>query len=122
MFFFRLFIICGARVSAFVIVLNDSPYEGIAKMGDLSDFERRQIVGARLAGASVIQTVTLLGTSSGTVCKIVSAYTNHGKTISEKRNSGRKSALTERERRTLRRIVSKNYRTTAAHVRGQQTE
>jgi hypothetical protein len=43
-------------------------------------------------------------------------YTNHGKTISAKRNSGRKSTLTERDRRTLKRIVSKNYRTTAAQV------
>jgi hypothetical protein len=39
-------------------------------MGDLSDFERGQIV--------------------------MSVYTNHGKT-SAKRNSGRKSSLTERD-------------------------
>jgi hypothetical protein len=39
----------------------------------------------------------------------VSAYTNHGKTASAKRNSGRQSTVTEREtdRRTLRRTVSK---------------
>jgi hypothetical protein len=30
-------------------------------MGDLSDSERLQIVGARLAGASVAKTATLLG-------------------------------------------------------------
>jgi DNA-binding CsgD family transcriptional regulator len=40
---------------------------------------------------------------------------NHGKTASAKRNSGRKSTLTERDHRTLR-IVSKNHRTTAAQV------
>jgi hypothetical protein len=33
------------------------------KMGDLSDFARGQIVGARLAGASVTKAVTLLGVS-----------------------------------------------------------
>jgi FixJ family two-component response regulator len=48
--------------------------------------------------------------------KVMSAYTNHGKTTSEKRNSGRKSTLTERERRILRRIILTNHRTTAAQV------
>jgi hypothetical protein len=43
-------------------------------------------------------------------------YTNHRKTTSAKRNSGRKSTLTERGRRTWRRIVSKNHRTPAAQV------
>jgi hypothetical protein len=46
----------------------------------------------------------------------MSAYTTHGKTTSAKRNNGRKSTLTERDRRALRRIVSKNHRTTAAQV------
>jgi hypothetical protein len=32
-------------------------------MGDLSDFEREQVVGERLARASVIKTVTLLSVS-----------------------------------------------------------
>jgi hypothetical protein len=44
------------------------------------------------------------------------AHTNHGKTISAKRNSGRKSTLTERDCRTYRRIVSKNKTNTAAQV------
>jgi hypothetical protein len=45
----------------------------------------------------------------------MSACTNHEK-ISAKRNSGRKSTLTERKSRTLRRIISKNQRTPAAQV------
>jgi CTP-dependent riboflavin kinase len=76
-------------------------------MGDLSNFEREQIVGACLAGASVIKTATLLGVSSMRASKVMSAYTNHGKTTSAKRNSGQKSTLTERDRHTLKRIVSK---------------
>jgi hypothetical protein len=48
-------------------------------------------------------------TKTATVSKGTSAYTNRGKTTSAKRNSARKSAFTERDRRTLRRIVSKNY-------------
>jgi transposase len=60
---------------------------------------------------------TLLGVSRASFSEIMSAYTNHGKTTSAKRNSGRKSTRTERDRRILRRIVSKHHRTTAAQVR-----
>jgi transposase len=73
----------------------------------LSGFEREQIVDARLARASVIKTATLLGVLRATVTTVMLAYTTHGKTTSAKRNSGRKSTLTERDRRTLRIIVSK---------------
>jgi predicted transcriptional regulator len=89
-------------------------------MGDLSNFERGQTVGARLAGASVIKVATLLGVSKATVSEVTSAYTNHGKTTSAKRNSEQRSTMTERDRRTLRRIVSKNHRTTATQLTGQQ--
>jgi hypothetical protein len=87
----------------------------VKESGDMSDFEREQIVGACLAGAVVIKTAILLPVSRATVSKVISVYTNHGKT-SVKRNSKRKSTLTERDRRTLRRTVSKNHRTTAAQV------
>jgi hypothetical protein len=58
-------------------------------MVDLSDFEREQIVGAHLAGASVIKTATLLGVSRVRVSKVMLAYMDHGKTTSAERNSGR---------------------------------
>jgi hypothetical protein len=83
--------------------------------GNLSDFERGQIVGVRLAGASVIKTVILLGVSKATISKVMLAYTNHRKT-SAKRKSVRKSTMTERDRRTSRRAVSKNHRVTLAQV------
>jgi hypothetical protein len=71
-------------------------------MGDLSDFERGQIVGARLTGTSVTKTATLLRVSTAKISKVISAYTNHVKTTSAKRNSRRKSTLTERDRRVLK--------------------
>jgi hypothetical protein len=116
--FFHLFTLCSDRVSALVIVLSDSPCEN-RKTGDLSDFERGQSVDARLAGASVTKTATLLGVPRATLSNVMPAYTNRGKT-SAKRNSGQKSTLTERDRRTLRRIVSKSHRTAATHATGQQ--
>jgi hypothetical protein len=60
-------------------------------MGDLSDYERGQIIGVRLAGAFVTKTAILLAVP--TVSKVMSAYTKHGKKTSAK-NSGRNSALT----------------------------
>jgi predicted transcriptional regulator len=56
-------------------------------LGDFADFEIGQIVGVRIAGASVTKTATLLGVSRATVSYVMSAYTNHGKTASAKRNS-----------------------------------
>jgi transposase len=69
-------------------------------VGDLSDFERGQIIGVHLVGASVTKTATLLGVSRVTVSKVILAYTNLGKTASTKRSSGRKSTLIERGRHT----------------------
>ena len=85
-------------------------------MGDLSDFQRGQTIGARFDGASVTKTATLLGVSRAAVPKVMMAYTNHGKTSSAKRNSGRKPKLSETDRCTLKRIVSKNHRTVTAKV------
>jgi hypothetical protein len=44
-------------------------------MGDFSDFQRGQIVGAHLSGSSVIKMV-------------MTTYTNHGRASSSKRNGG----------------------------------
>jgi transposase len=58
-------------------------------MGDLPNFESGQIIDVHLAGASVTKTATSLGVLRGTVSKVISAYTNHGKTTSAKRNIGK---------------------------------
>jgi hypothetical protein len=73
-------------------------------MGGLSDLEREKIVGACLAGTSVTKTATLLGVLA-TIHRVMLAHTNHGKTTSAKRNSGRKSAWRKRDRRALRKIA-----------------
>jgi hypothetical protein len=75
------------------------------KIGDLRDFQRGQIVGAHLATAPVIKTATLFGVSREAVSKVMITLTNHWKTSSAKRNSGRKPKLSNRDRRTLKTIV-----------------
>jgi len=87
---------------------SNSSYESTAKMGDLTDFQKGQVIGARLAGASITKTRTLLGVSITAVFNVMTAYTNHGKTSPATRTSGRKPKLTERDCRTLKRSVSKN--------------
>jgi predicted transcriptional regulator len=59
-------------------------------MGDLSDFQRGQFVGAHLTGASVTKTATLLGVSRAAASKVMMTYTNHGRTSSAKRNNDQK--------------------------------
>jgi hypothetical protein len=49
------------------------------KMGDLSDFERGQIIGARLAGAYVTKTASFSAASRATASKVMSAYRNIGR-------------------------------------------
>jgi hypothetical protein len=48
--------------------------------------------------------------------QVMMAYAGNGKTSSAKRNSGRKPKLNERYHRVLKRIVSKNQRTSVAKV------
>jgi hypothetical protein len=72
------------------------------------DFEVEQIVDARLGGAYFKKTDTLLRVVRVTLPKVLSAYTNHRKTVLAERDSPL----------TLRRAVSKNHR--AATVGSEQ--
>jgi hypothetical protein len=62
------------------------------------------------------QTATLLGVSRAAVPKVMATHTDRGKMPSAERNSGRKLELSERDRRTLQRIVSESERTAAAKM------
>ena len=91
-------------------------------MGDLFDFQRGQIVGARIAGATIIETAQLLEISRGTVSKVMATYEKEGKTSSAKHKLGRSSSLSERDRRTLNCIVRKDHKTTASKITAELNE
>jgi len=74
-------------------------------MGDLTDFQSGETVDAHLAGASVIRTATLFGVSKAAASKVMMAHTNHWKTSSAERNSGRKPKLSNKDRRKSKTIV-----------------
>ena len=67
-----------------------------------------------MAGATVTETAQLLRISKGTVMR---AYEKESKTSSAKHKSGRSSSLSERDRRTLIRIVRKDHNTTASKMK-----
>jgi hypothetical protein len=79
------------------------------RVKESENFERGQIVGSHLAAASVTNATTLFDVSREMDSNVLSAgCTNHRKTTSAKRNSGRKSTWTERYHHILRRIFCKN--------------
>lgn len=82
----------------------------------LSDFQRGRIVGAREAGASISETCKLVGVSRDTVCRIMREYKKLGKTSAEKSTCGRDRKLTSRQQRSLKRIVKRDRRITAAQA------
>jgi transposase len=58
----------------------------------------------------------MLDVSRGTVSKIMTAFERDGKTFSAKNRSGKKSKLSERDRRYLNRILRDNRKTTAVKI------
>ena len=60
-------------------------------MRDLTDFEKRKIVCARMTGASITKTVELLGFSRAIISRTMSEFEKHGKTSNNRSNSSRPS-------------------------------
>ena len=80
---------------------------------DLSDVQIDKIIGGRLAGASVSRIANLMSVLKSTVSRDM---TKLRKAVSAKQNSGRNSKLTYRGRRTLKRIVVLNRKTTLLQI------
>ena len=58
-------------------------------MRDLTDFEKGQIVDARMAGASITKTAELLRFSRPTLSRTMSEFEKHDKTSNNRSSSSR---------------------------------
>ena len=63
-----------------------------------------------MAGVSISETVELFGFSKTTISRTMTEFKKRENTISNRNNYGRKLKLTERDRRSLKRIVARNHR------------
>ena len=69
-----------------------------------------------MVGVSVKKNAELFGVARSSVSKLLTEFEKEGKTSSLKQNFERKRKLSDRDRRTLTRIVRKDHKNTATKI------
>ena len=88
----------------------------MGKKGDLSNFERGMVVGARRAGLSISQSAQLLGFSRTKISRVYKEWCEKGKTSSMRQSCGRKCLVDARGQRRMGRLIQADRRATLTEI------
>ncbi|GFU01623.1 RCC2 homolog [Trichonephila clavipes] len=87
----------------------------MSKSKELSEFDRDSIVGCYLSGKSVREIADILQKPKSTMSDVIVKWKRRGSETTEKR-TGRPKILGERGRRTLKRVVKQNHKSSLVEI------